>query len=100
MTYKIVSPGVHGGPGDGHRTAEGAAPAELRGAADTRGLHRRRVLLRGHVGQVSSGALYTRVTCSGGVTCHRGMILPIILPPSWEQCSSSLISSVHQDHNY
>ena len=44
--------------------------------------------------------LYTRVTCRGGVTCRRGMILPIILPPSWEQCSNSLISSVHQDHNY
>ena len=63
MTYEIVSPGVHGGPGDGHGAAEGAAPAELRGAADTRGLHRRRVLLRGHVGQVGRAALYTRVTC-------------------------------------
>ena len=96
----MVSPGVHGGPGDGHGAAEGAAPAELRGAADTRSVHRRRVLLRGHVGQVGRAALYTRVTCGGGVTCRRRMILPIILPPSWEQCSNSLISSVHQDHNY
>ena len=55
MKYKIVSPGVHGGPGDGHGAAEGAAPAELRGAADTRGLHRRRVLLRGHLREVREG---------------------------------------------
>ena len=45
---------------------------------------RRAELLSTHVSRVEAGS----------------RVLPIILPPSWEQCSNSLISSVHQDHNY